>query len=229
MDRIIHWYHIRGFRHRKAIMTLGVIACLVGGGIISYILLVPVKVQVRYGTIVRDPVDGHVWEDHTKTIRVDSNKTDKYSVKFVDRLSPEHEQQLAQEKAQAAQSEAEQAKLQGYEKLGIPLSSQELINIQITLQNVDVSGTSVIQGIELSNTLSATKSKLVTYRNQVAAMRVAAELSSFKERILTIFDKYIQACDLYLLAMTEANQSYMEQANVLVNEASALIPGAKSK
>jgi len=209
------------------LIALGVLACLVGGGIVGYILLVPVKVEVRYGTIVRDPVDGHVWEDHTKTIQVDSDETDKYSVKYVDKLSPENEQQRAQEEAQKAQKEAEQEQLKGYEKLGIPLSSQELINIQITLQNVDVSGTNVIEGIELSNALSETKSKLVNYRNQIAAMPIAAEVASFKDRILTVFDKYIQACDLYLLAMTEANQSYMQQANVLVNEASALMPHIK--
>ena len=208
-------------------IALGVLACLVGGGIVGYILLVPVKVEVRYGTIVRDPVDGHVWEDHTKTIQVDSDETDKYSVKYVDKLSPEHEQQRAQEEAQKAQKQAEQEQLKGYEKLGIPLSSQELINIQITLQNVDVSGTNVIEGIELSNALSETKSKLANYRNQIAAMPIAAEVASFKDRILTVFDKYIQACDLYLLAMTEANQSYMQQANVLVNEASALMPHIK--
>ena len=208
-------------------IALGVLACLVGGGIVGYILLVPVKVEVRYGTIVRDPVDGHVWEDHTKTIQVDSDETDKYSVKYVDKLSPEHEQQRAQEEAQKAQKQAEQEQLKGYEKLGIPLSSQELINIQITLQNVDVSGTNVIEGIELSNALSETKSKLVNYRNQIAAMPMAAEVAPFKDRVLTVFDKYIQACDLYLLAMTEANQSYMQQANVLVNEASALMPHIK--
>ena len=208
-------------------IALGVLACLVGGGIVGYILLVPVKVEVRYGTIVRDPVDGHVWEDHTKTIQVDSDETDKYSVKYVDKLSPEHEQQRAQEEAQKAQKEAEQEQLKGYEKLGIPLSSQELINIQIMLQNVDVSGTNVIEGIELSNALSETKSKLVNYRNQIAAMPMAAEVAPFKDRVLTVFDKYIQACDLYLLAMTEANQSYMQQANVLVNEASALMPHIK--
>lgn len=208
-------------------IALGVLACLVGGGIVGYILLVPVKVEVRYGTIVRDPVDGHVWEDHTKTIQVDSDETDKYSVKYVDKLSPENEQQRAQEEAQKAQKEAEQEQLKGYEKLGIPLSSQELINIQITLQNVDVSGTNVIEGIELSNALSETKSKLANYRNQIAAMPIAAEVASFKDRVLTVFDKYIQACDLYLLAMTEANQSYMQQANVLVNEASALMPHIK--
>jgi len=209
------------------LIALGVLACLVGGGIVGYILLVPVKVEVRYGTIVRDPVDGHVWEDHTKTIQVDSDETDKYSVKYVDKLSPEHEQQRAQEEAQKAQKQAEQEQLKGYEKLGIPLSSQELINIQITLQNVDVSGTNVIEGIELSNALSETKSKLVNYRNQIAAMPMAAEVAPFKDRVLTVFDKYIQACDLYLLAMTEANQSYMQQANVLVNEASALMPHIK--
>jgi hypothetical protein len=208
-------------------IVAGVAACLVGVGIVGYILLVPGKVEVRYGTVVRDPVDGHVWEDHTKTVQVDSDKTDKYSVKYVDKLSPEHQQQQAQEEAQKAQKEAQMAQLNGIEKMGIPLTSQQLINLRVMLENVDVSGSNIIQGIELSNALSTTKSKLVGYRNQIAAMSVSAEVASFKGRALTIFDKYIQACDLYLLAMSEANQNYMYQANALVNEASALIPHIK--
>jgi hypothetical protein len=204
-----------------------VLACLVGGGIISYILLVPVKVEVRYGTIVRDPVDGHVWEDHTKTIQVDSDETDKYSVKYVDKLSPEHQQQRAQEEAQKAQKEAQMAQLSGIEKMGIPLTSQQLINLRVMLENVDVAGVNVIEGVELSSALSETKSKLIGYRNQIAAMSIAAEVASFRDRVLTVFDKYIQACDLYLLAMSEANQSYLYQANTLVNEANALTPHIK--
>jgi len=179
---------------------------------------------VRYGTIVRDPVDGHVWEDHTKTARVAENKADKYIVKYVDKLSPEHQQAEAQQQAQKAAEEAQMEQLQGLEKLGIPMTSQQLINLSIMLENIDVTGSNVVQGIELSNALSQTRLKLISYREQIAAMPMTAELSSFRERVLTIFDKYIQACDLYLQAMTEMNQSYMQQANVLVNEANALIP-----
>jgi hypothetical protein len=227
MDRIIHWYHTTGFHYRKAIVTLGVVACLVGAGIVGYILLVPSKVEVRYGTVVRDPVDGHVWEDNTKTIRVDPDQTEKYNVKYVDKLSPEHAQQAAQEEARKAQEEAELAQLKGVEKMGIPLSSQQLINIRLMLENVDVSGVNVVEGIEMSNALSATKSKLVGYRNQIAGMSVSAEVAPLKDRALAVFDKYIQACDLYLLAMSEANQSYMYQANALVNEANEMIPHVK--
>lgn len=208
-------------------IVAGVAACLVGVGIVGYILLVPGKVEVRYGTVVRDPVDGHVWEDHTKTVQVDSDKTDKYSVKYVDKLSPEHQQQQAQEEAQKAQKEAQMAQLNGIEKMGIPLTSQQMINLRVMLENVDVAGVNVIEGVELSSALSETKSKLIGYRNQIAAMPIAAEVASFKDRVLTVFDKYIQACDLYLLAMSEADQSYLQQANVLVNEASALIPHMK--
>jgi hypothetical protein len=128
MNRIIHWYHSKGFRHRHAIMAAGIIACLVGAGIVSYIILVPRKVEVRYGTVVRDPVDGHIWEENTKTIEVNPDQTEKYSVKYVDKLSPEHEQQVAQEEAQKAQQQAELEQLKGVEKLGIPMTSQQLIN-----------------------------------------------------------------------------------------------------
>jgi hypothetical protein len=227
MDRIIHWYRTKGFKHRKAILVLGVAACLVAGGIVGYILLVPVKVEVRCGTIVRDPVDGHVWEDNTKTILVGPDQTKKYNVKYIDKLSPEHQQQADQEKAQKAQEEAELAQLKGIEKLGIPMTSQQLINIRLMLGDVDVVGVNVVEGIELSNALSGTRSKLVGYRDQIAAMSVAAEVAPLKERALAVFNKYIQACDLYLKAMTEFDRSYMYQANALVNEANELVPHVK--
>jgi hypothetical protein len=227
MDRIIHWYHTRGFRHRKAIVALGIIACLVGAGIIAYILMAPKKVEVRYGTVVRDPRDGRIWEDNTRTVKVDPDQTEKYEVKYVDKLSPEHAQQVAQEEAIKAQEEAELEKLKGVEKLGIPMTSQELINLRIMMENADISGENIVQGIELSNALSETRNKLIGYREQIAGMSTTAEVASFKERAVTIFDKYIQACDLYLKAISEADQSVLYQANALVNEASALIPHVK--
>ena len=224
LNQITYWYRTRGRKTRVALSALAVVGCLVCVGIIGYMLMVPRKVEVRYGTIVRDPVDGHVWEDNTKKAVVAENKADQYTVTYVDKLSPEHQKQQEEQEAQEAAEEAQLAQLQGAEKLGIPMTSQQLINLRIMLESADVTGVNVVQGIELSNALSQTKSKLIDYRNQVAAMGVTAELSSFKDRVLTIFDKYIQACDLYLKAMTEMNQSYLQQANVLFNEGTALVP-----
>jgi hypothetical protein len=75
--------------------------------------------------------------------------------------------------------------------------------------------------------LSQTRNKLIGYRDQIAAMSTTAEVAAFKDRAVTIFNKYIQACDLYLQAMREFDQSLLYQANALVNEASAMIPRVK--
>jgi hypothetical protein len=224
LNQLTYWYRTRGRSTRVAISALAIAACLVCVGIIGYMLMVPRKVEVRYGTIVRDPVDGHVWEDNTKKAVVAEDKADKYTVTYVDKLSPEHQKQQEEQQAQQAAEEAQLAQLQGVEKLGIPMTSQQLINLRIILESADVTGVNVVQGIELSNALSQTRTKLINYRNQIAGMGVTPEIASFKDRVLTIFDKYIQACDLYLQAMTEMNQSYLQQANALFNEATAMIP-----
>ena len=193
--------------------------------VIAYILLVPSSVEVEYGTIVRDPVDGHVWEDNTMVKTVSSDEAEKFTVTYVDKMSPEHEQQKAEADAAAAEKAAQQEQLKGLQKMDIPLSNQQLINLRVMLESVDTTGVNVVQGIELSNALSQTRSKLIGYRDQVSSMSVAGELEGFKSMTLTVFDKYIQACDLYLLAIQEVNADYMRQANVLVNEANAMIPG----
>jgi hypothetical protein len=225
LNRITYWYQTRGRKNKQGFIIAGLAAGFVGVVLLAYILLVPSSVEVKYGTIVKDPVDGRVWEDNTKVKTVSSDEAEKYTVTYVDKLSPEHEQQKAAEEAAAAEKAAQQAQLQGLEKLSIPITNQQLINLRVMLDSVDTTGTNVVDGIELSNALSQTRSKLAGYRDQVASMSVTSELEGFKSMILTVFDKYIQACDLYLLAVQEVNESYMRQANALVNEANAMIPG----
>ena len=225
MNRITYWYQTRGRKNRRVLVTAGLAVGFVSALVIAYILLVPSSVEVKYGTIVRDPVDGHIWEDSTRTKTVSSDEVEKYKVTYVDKLSPEHEQQKAEEDAAAAEEAAQREQLKGLEKMDIPMTNEQLVNLRIMLGSVDTTGINVVEGIELSNALSQTRSKLVGYRDQVSSMSVTGELEGFKSMTLTVFDKYIQACDLYLLAIQEVNADYMRQANVLVNEANAMIPG----
>ena len=64
---------------------------------------------------------------------------------------------------------------------------------------------------------------MINYRNQIAATPVSPEIEPVKQRLLLIFDKYIQASDLYIQAIVTADLSKAAQADVLVNEANAMV------
>jgi len=218
-----YWYHTRGRKTRIGISALAVVACLVCVGIIGYMLLVPRKVEVRYGTIVRDPVDGHVWEDHTKTARVAENKADKYIVKYVDKLSPEHQQQEAQQQAQKSEEQTQAAMTQIIQPATPVVTEEQLQSMRNLQKSVDTIGQGVLDSMKILNGVVQIRPQLVNYRNQVAAMQVAPQLEPLKQKLLGVFDDYIQACDLYVQAVVTGNIDYAHQANALIGEAAATI------
>jgi hypothetical protein len=217
------WYHTRSHKSRKAIVALGVAVSLVAVGVVGYTLLVPHRVRVRYGTIVRDPVDGHVWEDHTKAIWVDANKAGKYTVKYVDKLSPAHKQQEAQQKTQEAQQAAEAESTQVIEPASPMVTDAQLANMRAAQKSVDTVAGSIIDGLKMLNGFVQAKAQMINYRNQIAATPVAPEIEPVKQRLLLIFDKYIQASDLYIQAIVTADMSKATQAEALVKEANAMV------
>ena len=223
MNGLTYWYHTRSHNFRKAIIVLGVVACLVVVGVIGYPLLAPHKVNVRYGTIVRDPVDGHVWEDHTKTIWVDAGKAGKYSVQYVDKLSPEHQQQAAQAKTQEAEKVTQANDTQVIQPATPMVTDAQLADMRAAQQSVDTVAGSIIDGMKTLSGFVEAKNQMINYRNQIAATPVAPEIEPVKQRLLLIFDKYIQASDLYIQAIVTANMSKATQAEALVKEANAMV------
>ena len=223
MNGLSRWYHIRSHKSRKAIVVLGVAVSLAVVGIIGYPLLAPHKVNVRYGTIVRDPVDGHVWEDHTKTIRVNADKAGKYTVEYIDKLSPEHQQQAAQEKTQEAEKAAQAESTQVIEPATPLVTNEQLANMKTAQQSVDTVARSIIDGMKMLSGFVEAKNQMINYRNQIAAMPVAQEIEPAKQRLLLIFDKYIQASDLFIQAIVTADRSKATQADALVKEANAMV------
>jgi uncharacterized protein YwqG len=221
MNRFTFWYRGLGKTARIMVIAVVVIVIIAVVGSIGYLVLHPKKVMVKYGTIVRDPVDGHVWEDKTKTAWVDPSEADNYRIEYIDKLSPEHEKEAAEK--QAAQEQAQQGQQTGLTTLEAPVSAQTMKDMETLQQNIETMGSSVISGMEMAKRVSDTKATLVDYRNQIAATAVPPELEPLKQQSLQLLDMYIQACDLYLQAMANPSMATIQQANDLINRANDIV------
>jgi hypothetical protein len=218
-----YWYHTRSRKSKRIIVVLAVAATMVVAGVVGYTLFWPHKVEVRYGTVVRDPVDGHVWEDNTKTIWVDADKVTKYSVEYIDKLSPEHQQQAAQEKTQQAQEEAQAASTQVIEPIAPVITDAQLANMRAAKQSVDSVASSIIDGLKMLDGFVEAKNQMINYRNQIASTAVEPQVEPLKQKLLSIFDKYIQASELFIQAIVTPDLNKAAQAQVLVSEANAMV------
>jgi hypothetical protein len=220
MDRIRGWY--KGLSGSgKALVAVAVAVVIIAiVGSIGFMILNPKKVQVRYGTIVRDPVDGHVWEDKTKTAYVTPSQAGNYRVEYIDKLSPEHQAQKATEtNPTGAPAESDG----GVANLESPISQSQVQQIESLQKNVKTAGESVITGLEMAGKINDTKASLVSYRNQIAALVLPAELVPKQQQIISAFDMYIQACDLYLQGIANSDMSAIQQANGLIDQATGII------
>lgn len=214
-------------RRKKTLTYVLAGVALAAASLALYMTLSPKKVEVRFGTIVRDPVDGHVWSDNTRTAYVPSKDAHNFKVEYVDKLSPEHEQQQAQARAEEEQ-QVQEAQSQGLEAVAAPVSSEQFAGIQNLQENIESAGASVISGLDMANEVQSTKSSLVDFRNQISSSPAPAELADLKGRLIRAFDLYINACDLYLQAIATADMSFVDKANGLIDQANsevrALVP-----
>ncbi len=222
MHRLTLWY--ANLSRGKKVFFWGAMGALAVAlvVIIAWMTLTPEKVLVRYGTIVRDPIDNHVWEDNTQEIWVTPSEAANYKVEYIDRYSPEHEEQLNKERAEAAQQE-EALQTSGLQAIETAIPSETFQQLNTLQKNIEVMGQDVISGMEMASELSKTKSTLVRYRNQLAAISVAPELEPLRQQALQIFDLYIKACDLYLQVIATGDLSLLDQANALVDQANKAI------
>jgi flagellar basal body-associated protein FliL len=221
MSRMTVWYRGLGKSSKILVIAVAAVVLLAVVGAIGYMVFHPQKVQVRYGTIVRDPVDGHVWEDNTKTAWVDPSQADNYRVEYVDKLSPEHEEQATAQAAQEQQAAGQSSS--GLSRLQAPIDSKTMEDLETLQANIETAGNSLISGMEMASQISDTKSTLVNYRNQLAAIPVAPELEPLKQQGLQVFDMYIQACDLLLQGIANTNMAQIQQAGDLINQANAKV------
>jgi hypothetical protein len=221
MRKLSLWYGGLGRSTKIALTSVFVIVVVILVAAIGYMLLHPKKVEVKYGTIVRDPIDGHVWSNNTKTAMVDPDKVGDYKVEYVDKYSPQHEKELEAQKASEQAQQQQLAQSQGLQSQSFVVPSDQTSVMQNIQQGVTQAGSSVITGMEMASQIGSTKSTLVSQRNQIAAIPVPAQFESLKQQTLQVFDKYIHACDLYLDGIATADMTKIEEAQNLVSEANA--------
>ncbi len=228
MHGVIVWYSNLSRRGKAALWTGLGLAAAVTLAIALWMVLSPDLVLVRYGTIVRDPIDNRVWEDNTQTAWVRPSEAANYRVEYIDRYSPEHEEQLRKEREAAAAEERSLQESTGLQALETSIPAQTFQDLNTLQRNIEVMGQDIISGMEMASQVSDIKSTLVNYRNQVAAMPLPPELEPVRQEALQIFDMYIKACDLYLQAIATGDLSLVDEANALIQAAAekiqALIP-----
>lgn len=225
MQRIREWYLGLGRGAKIALLSCGMILAAAAAAAIVFMVSNPSKVEVRFGTIVRDPIDNHVWEDNTQTAWVDPSEAANYRVEYIDRYSPEHEEQINKEKEAVAQREKELEGSSGYQAIESAVPAGTFEDMQTLQRNIQTMGQDIISGMKMANEISNTKSSLVYYRNQAASIELPPELEPLRQQTLQVFDMYIKACDLYLQAIATGELALVDEANALVNEATSIIQG----
>ncbi|MDY6794808.1 MAG: hypothetical protein SWK76_05955 [Actinomycetota bacterium] len=205
------------------ITTMAVIAAIVVGVLVVFLMSTPQQVEVKDGTVVWDPIDGHIWEDNTRTMWVNSNETSNYSVEYIVKYSPEHEEQLKllQDEELAERGQVEES--QGLESISTAVPTQYLKDLETAQNNLGIMGQDIITGLDMANMLEDFKSSLQYWRNQIAATPAIPEVENYKQQALSAMDKAITAIDLYLQGISTANPGYFEQANALLQEAAVII------
>lgn len=223
MNRISLWYGGLSRGTKMTIICLGGALAVIIIAVAAYMIFMPKKVEVRYGTIVWDPIDGHVWEDNTQTAMVSPDEASEYKVEYVIKYSPEHEEQLRAEEERLAREQQELEESEGLESIEAALPAQQIADLNTLQQNIDVVGQDLITGLEMANELNQTRATLIEYRNQAASMTLPPELEPLRSQALQVLDLYIAACDNYLQAIASGDLSYVDQANALIDEANALV------
>ena len=217
MNKLKYWYHKQTRQARRAIIAAVVLACLVVAGIIGFSLFSSDNVEVRYGTIVRDPVDGHVWEDKTLTVKVSASEADKYGgVEYIDKMSAEHEQQAAEKQTKKAEEQEEVASSEVVEPATPLMTAEQLESMRNLQSSVDTVSQGIIDGMRILNGIAQAKSELITYRGRLAETPVAPEVEPLKRQLLGIFDNFIRATDLYVQAVVTGNLGLATQANAIL-------------
>lgn len=225
MSRLTYWYSGLS-RGAKTGITIGGIALAVVAAVaILYLVLTPEKVTVRYGTIVWDPIDGHVWEDNTQTIMVEASEAGNYKVERIEKLSPEHEEQQAQLKAEIEKERVEQEQVGTFGSIESAFPADTFAQLNALQQNIETAGQDIISGMEMANQIYTAQLTLIEYRNQAASLALPPELEGVRTQALQVLDMYINACDLYLDAIASGDLGLVDQANALIQEANSIVQG----
>jgi len=223
MNRLTYWYSGLSHKTKIAITVGGIAVAVVVAAAILYMVFKPAMVEVRYGTIVWDPIDGHVWEDNTQTIWVEASEVGNYKVERIEKLSEEHQAQIEAKKKRIAEEEAKTEGATGLESITTAVPTNVMDDLRTLDQNLQTMSQDVISGLEAANEIKELRNSLQVHYDQVAAFPVIPEIEPYKQQYLSAISKYIQASDAVLQAIATADPTYMDQANALYSEATAII------
>jgi hypothetical protein len=217
------WYAKLDRKTRIAMLCAGAVIALLAVILIGYMILVPEKVMVRYGEVVRDPVDGHVWSDNTQTIMVNPNEAGNYKVTYVDQLSEAHQKEKDDKAAADKQKQETLAKYPGLAAISAVMPVQQTTDLTTLQSNIDAAGSSLITGMETINQMNQVIATTTDYRNQIANTPVPPELEQDKQLLIKALDLYISAGNLVLKALETGNTTYATQANAQAQEANKIL------
>jgi hypothetical protein len=223
MSRFSYWYSGLSRKARIAMTVGGIAVAVIVAITILYLVFKPTMVEVRYGTIVWDPIDGHVWEDNTQTILVKASEAGDYSVERIEKLSPEHEEQMRLEQEKLAEEAKVLEESTGLEAMETSFPTDTIAQLNTLQQNVEAMGQDLITGMEMAAELYDAQLTLMDYRSQVASLQLPPELETLRQEALQILDMYIRACDFYIDAIATGDLALVDQANALIQEASSMI------
>jgi hypothetical protein len=222
MNRITIWYAKLDRRKKTAFLSAGIAVAALVVVLIAYMALVPEKVQVRYGTVVRDPIDGHVWSDDTQTIWVNPSEAGNYKVTYVDQYSEEHQAQIAAQEAEKQQKQEALAKYPGIQAMGSFIPQQQMEDMETLQSNIEVMKDQVTYSLEMISQLNQILESLTDFRNTLAGMSVPPEMAPVIQQVISGLDKYIAAGNLLLKAVETGDPNSVKQASDLLQEASAI-------
>ncbi|MBN2026813.1 MAG: hypothetical protein JW854_08660 [Actinobacteria bacterium] len=223
MSRFSYWYSGLSRKGKIAITAGGITAAVIVAIVILYLVFKPTMVEVRYGEIIWDPIDGHVWEENTQTKMVEASEAGDYRVTYIERLSPEHEERLRQEQEKLAQEAAELENATGFESMETSFPTDTIAQLNTMQQNIEVMGQDIITGMEMANQLYEAQLALMDYRSQASSYPLPPELEPLRAQAIQVLDMYISACDLYIDAIASGDLTLVDQANALIQEASSMI------
>ncbi len=225
MGRISYWYSGLSRGAKTAITISGVALAALVAAAILYMVLTPDKVEVRYGTIVWDPVDGHVWEDNTQTIWVEASEAGNYRVERIEQLSPEHQEQIDKQKEEQKKREEELVQYTGVEGIEAAFPADTFAQLNTLQQNIETAGQDILTGMKMANEIYVAQTTLLDTRNQAASMALPPDLEPLRGEALHVLDLYISACDYYLDAIASGDLSLIDQGNALIQEATTIVQG----
>jgi plastocyanin len=223
MNRLTDWYLGLSRASKIALISGGIIIAAIIAIAVLYMVFTPAKVEVKYGTIVRDPIDNYVWEDNTQTIWVAPEEAGNYRIEYITKYSDEHQQQIDEEQQRLAEQQQQLANSQGYESVQTVMPQGTLEDLNKLQESISVLSQDVMTGLEMINEIAETQAALQAHYNEIAAYSVIPQAEQYKQTYLSAISLWIQSCDMALKGIETTDQSYFSQAQNLFNQAIAIV------